>query len=385
MEKSYKFRIYPNKEQVDKLEYTLSLCRKLYNMGLEHRILEYKSGNNISYLQQQNLLPKLKEELPEYNTIHSQVLQDVLRRLDRSYKNFFRRCKEKKKGVNIKVGFPRFKSVNRFKSITYTQSGFRVLSNGHLKLSKIGTIRMFKHREIDGQIKTLTLKRDIDWYAIFTVKKPNALKRKPETAIGIDMGLKSLVTLSNGEQIQPPKLLIKSEQHIKDLQRAVSRKVKGSNNRKKCVRKLAKAHRKVERQRDDFLHKLSKELSQKADIIVFEKLNIRNMKRNHHLAKSISDASWDKLMRYTTYKAEEAGGYVEFVNPKGTSQICSKCGAIVPKSLSVRFHRCSICGFSSDRDVNASLNILGRLPTGSRELLKTPVETLPLPSLRGGK
>jgi putative transposase len=195
----------------------------------------------------------------------------------------------------------------------------------------------------------------------------------------VDLGLKNLAVLSTGESILHPKFLRASETKIKIIQREVSRKKKGSNNRRKCARRLAKAHRRVERRRDDFLHKASRALSMKADAIVFENLNINGMLKNHHLAKSISDVSWGKLMQFTHYKAASAGGAVYYVNPSGTSQICSRCGETVKKSLSERNHKCPNCGFSSDRDINAALNILGRLPADSRKLLKTPVETMPLP------
>jgi putative transposase len=199
----------------------------------------------------------------------------------------------------------------------------------------------------------------------------------------VDVGLKQLVKVTDGTTIMPPKYLRASEDKIKIIQKEVSRKKKGSENRKKCVRRLAKAHRRVERQRDDFLHKASRSLALKADTIVFENLNINGMLKNHHLAKSIGDASWGKLMQYTAYKAEEAGGSVCYVNPNGTSQICSRCGTMVRKSLAVRVHSCPTCGFSADRDLNASFNILGRLHTDSVELLKTPVEMLPLQLSKG--
>jgi len=380
--KAYKFRIYPKREQIENLDRTLMLCRRLYNAGLEQRITAYERGHKLTYQKQQNELPNLKAEMPEYNGVFSQVLQDTLHRLDKSYSNFFRRVKEKKG----KAGFPRFKPSNRYRSLTYPQAGFQISDNGHLELSKVGTIRMFRHREIVGTIKTCTIKRDAvgDWYAVFTTELPDVPKRKPKTAIGVDVGLKQLAKVTDGTKIMPPKFLRASEEKIKIIQRDVSGKVKGSENRRKCVRRLAKAHRRVERQRDDFLHKASRSLSLKADTIVFENLNIQNMQKNHHLAKSIGDASWGKLIQYTTYKAEDAGRRVVFVNPNGTSQICSRCGTMVRKSLSVRVHSCPTCGFSADRDLNASFNILGRLPSDRGELLKTPVEMLPLQQPQGG-
>jgi putative transposase len=202
----------------------------------------------------------------------------------------------------------------------------------------------------------------------------------------VDVGLINEVYLSNGEHISAPKHLRKSELVLKKYQREVSRKVKGSNNRKKAIRRLAKVHRKVERQRDDFLHKVSRTLANKADLVVFENLRIKDMMQNHRLAKSIGDAGWGKLIQYTTYKAEDAGHAVELIDPHGTSQICSRCGATVRKSLSDRIHLCTQCGFLAERDFNASLNILRRVGWDTPEPVPTPVEMSPLPlPLGGGK
>jgi putative transposase len=382
MERAYKFRLYPKREQVEQFDRTLMLCRRLYNNALEERITAYRmAGKTLNQYEQSRELVQVKTENPEYTELYSHSLQDVLKRLDKAYKAFFRRVKS-----GEEAGFPRFKSRNRFRSVTYDCYGFRLRDNGRLYATGIGEIRMFRHREIEGTPKTCNIKKDAvgDWWATITATIPDIPKRESKTAIGVDVGLKNLAMLSTGESIEPPKFLRASEDAIKIRQRDVSRKKKGGSNRRKCVKRLAKAHRRVERQRDDFLHKASRVLSHKADVIVFEKLNIQNMQKNHHLAKSIGDASWGKLMQYTTYKAVEAGGSVEFVNPNETSQICSRCGEIVKKSLSERFHVCTKCGFESDRDFNASLNILQRLGTGSVELYKTPVEMLPLPLPIGG-
>lgn len=381
MERTYKFRLYPNKRQAELLGKSINLCRLLYNNALEQRIIAYKEGKPTNFFEQKRGLVVLKQISPEYAEIYSHALQDVVKRLDTTYSNFFRRVKNKEK-----AGFPRFKSVDRYRSITFDRYGFRVRKDGRLNLTKVGEIRMFKHREIKGDMKTCTIKKDHvgDWWATIVATIPDAPLKQPKTAIGVDVGLKTLATISNGEVISRHRYLKMSEKKLKIIQREVSRKQKGSKNRKKCVRKLAKAHRKVERQRGDYLHKASRILADSGDIVVFENLDIRNMVKNRCFSKSISDASWGKLMQYTAYKVEETGGAVYFVNPDGTSQICSRCGTVVKKSLSERFHDCTKCGFSTDRDLNASFNILARLPTGSRELLKTPVEARPLPSPSGG-
>jgi len=391
-QRAYKFRIYPKTDEKERLERTLYLCKKLYNTELEQRILAYRvQRKSVKVREQENELPRLKEEMPEYREIYSQVLQNATKRLDKSFDNFFRRNKLRKQGYKIKVGFPRFKSSKQYKSITYPQnanSAFVIMADGNLMLAKIGKIRMFKHREIEGKIKTCTIKKhsDNEWYAIFTVEREEKTKKVPKTAIGIDIGLKQLIKATDGTTIEPPKYLRKSEEQIKHWSREVSYKIKGSGKRKKCIKKLARAYRRVERKRDDYLHKVSRDLVNRADIIVFEDLRIQNMLKNHKLAKSIGDASWGKLIRYTSYKADSAGGSVYYVNPNGTSQICSRCGNWVQKDLSERIHSCPSCGYKSDRDLNASFNILNRylkkrVGADSLELYnKTPVEMLPLPS-----
>ncbi len=215
-----------------------------------------------------------------------------------------------------------------------------------------------------------------------TTEVPDVTTRVPGTKIGIDCGLENLIVLNSGESIEAPKFLRKSEHKIRVLQRRLCRKVKRSRNRTKTRLKLAKIHRKVSRQRDDFLHKTSAWLVRKADLLVFEDLQITNMIRNRHLAKSIGDASWGKLVRYTSHKASSAGGRVELVDPRGTTQKCSGCGMVVKKSLSERVHRCTDCGLFLDRDLNAARNILNKVGRGTPEL--TPVEIGPPPSQPAG-
>jgi len=376
MKRAYRFRLYPKAKQVEQFEQTLTLCRRLYNAVLEHRIIAYRNGQPVTYLQQQNELPQIKRELSEYGLVYSQALQDALRRLDCAYRNFFRRVAEKRRSKKVKVGFPRFKSENRYNSLTYPQSGFRLLPNGHLLLSKVGEVRMFIHRVPKGKIKTLNVKRDGcgDWFAVLTVEKPS-VRARTVPAVGVDLGLRNLVTLSDGEKVLPPKFLRRSEKKLKRLQRQVSRKRKGSGKRRKAVLRLAKGHRLVELQRTDFLHNLSHDLAQ-CDV-VFEKLNVSSMLKNHCLAKSISDASWGRLVGMTVYKAEEAGGRVVLVDPKFTSQECSVCHTRVKIVLANRIFKCPQCGLIICRDVNAARIVLQRgVGGGTAEF--TPVENTPL-------
>ena len=377
MKKAYKFRIYPNRKQEIKLNRTLSTCRHLYNDALEERrgraelnnlyrgfdVFPWGKPEWISYEGQANDLSCSKT--PEQKEVFSQVLQDVLRRLDKTFKNFYRG-----------FGYPRFKGKGRYDSFTYPQKGFD-LKAGKLNLSKIGSIRIFQHREIGGTIKTCTIKKDIDqWYAVFTVEIEKQIEQVPVvTAIGADVGLKSLITLSSGKQIEPPEYLRASEDKLAHEQKWLSRKKKGSANRQKQRLKVARVHRKIRNQRKDFAHKTSRELVNNYDLIAFENLNIKGMVQNHHLAKSISDAGWYQLQTFTAYKAEDAGKQCKFVVSNGTSQECCICGNIEYLTLADRVFRCSKCGNIKDRDHNAAINIEHRaVPTDCGEL--TPVESM---------
>ncbi len=359
--KTYKYRLYPTKQQKQLLADTLECCRSLYNCALEQRKVAYRQfGVSVRRLDQQAELLEIKEYFPEYKKIHSQVLQEVILRVDRSFQNFFRRLKN-----NEKPGYPRFKGYGWYDSFTYPQSGFSLSANSkgnqRLKLSKIGEIKVRLHRAVQGTIKTCTIKKELNhWYVCFSCEGEPEILPKTGKAVGIDVGLEKFATLSDGTIINNPRFLRESEVKLKREQRKLSRKKKGSNSRKKQKTKLAKIHRKIKNQRNDFLHKESCKLVTNYDVIVFEDLRIKNMVKNHHLAQSISDASWSKFIDYTTYKAESAGRKVILVNPRNTSQTCSNCGVMVKKSLAVRTHKCPYCGLILDRDVNAAINILRR-------------------------
>ncbi|WP_259134273.1 RNA-guided endonuclease InsQ/TnpB family protein [Methanosalsum natronophilum] len=270
---------------------------------------------------------------------------------------FFRRCKN----GEAKVGYPRFKGKKRYNSFTYPQSGFSIYGK-KLKLSKIGKIRIVQHREIEGKIKNCTIRKDgKQWYVIFSVVIENNVEPvEPVTFVGIDVGLNSLVTLSDGTQIDSPKYYRNTEAELKKQQRNLSKKRKFSNNWKKQCDKVNRSHRKIRNQKHDFNHKLSRELINTYDFIAFEDLNVKNMVKNSRLSKSIHDASWSNLIQITKYKAGEAGKFVELVKPYNTSQLCSKCGQKVEKTLAVRVHNCPYCGLVLDRDHNGAINILNR-------------------------
>lgn len=361
MKKTFQFRIYPTKNQEVLLNRTLSTCRHLYNEALAERkheselnelmrdfgVFPWGKPEWINYYDQANDLSESKTNFQK--EVFSQVLQNVLKRVDRSFKNFFNG-----------FGYPRFQGRNRYNSFTYPQKGFEL--DEKLTLSKIGNIKIIQHREIEGKIKTCTIKKDIDqWYVSFSCEIDNPiLPVEIKTETGIDVGLKSLLTMSNGSQIEPPEFLRESEQKLTQEQKRLSRKKKRSQNRNHQRIVVAKTHRRIRNQRKDFAHKTSRKLVEIFDRIVFEDLQIKNMVQNHHLAKSISDASWSQLISFTKSKAECAGKIVELVNARNTSQNCSGCGNSVPKDLSVRIHSCPFCGLELDRDHNAAINILKR-------------------------
>jgi putative transposase len=353
MKTAYKFRIYPNRQHVAQLELTLDTCRHLYNQALADRKNAYEAeGISRTYEDQAAMLVAEKKD-GNFKGVFSQVLQDVLRRLDKSFKAFFRRVKN-----GEKPGYPRFKGKEWYKSFTYPQIGYK-LEGSKLTLSKIGSIRIFKHREIEGKIKTCTIKKDNlgHWYAILVSEKEDVALVEPKTAIGADVGLNSLVALSTGETVEYPRYYIQAENKLAVAQRNLSRKKKGSGNRLKAKIKVAKLHLKIQNHRDEFLHQVSRKIVDSADLIVFENLNIQGMLKNHHLAKHIQDHAWGKLIQFTQSKAAKAGKMVELVEARYTSQKCSQCGMMVPKTLADRVHLCPNCGLELDGDINASINI----------------------------
>ena len=353
MKTAYKFRMYPNRQQEAQLDLNLETCRHLYNLALADRKYSYETeGISRTYEDQAAMLVVEKRDC-NFTCVFSQVLQDVLRRLDKSFKAFFRRVKN-----GEKPGYPRFKGVGWYKSFTYPQVGFK-LDCSKLTLSKIGSIRIFKHREVEGKIKTCTIKKDLlgHWYAILVSEMEDVPQVEPKVAIGVDVGLKNMVALSDGTAIQYPRYYVQAEKKLAVAQRELSRKKKGSINRQVAKTRVAKLHQKIQNHRDEFLHQVSRKLVDSADLIVFENLNISGMLKNHHLAKHIQDHAWGKLIQFTQSKAAKAGKVVELVDARYTSQKCSQCGIIVPKTLAERVHRCPNCGLEMDRDINASLNI----------------------------
>lgn len=353
--KTFKYRLYPTNEQIRRIDQTIETCRRLYNSFLEDRIYTYQEGHfSPTKIDQINQLKNRKKDNPYLLTVHSQVLQDVAARLDKSYNNFFRRAKSGRE----KPGFPKFKGRQHYNSFCYPQSGFSLTGN-MLKFSKIGNVKIKLHRSLEGKVKTCSvIKKNDRYYACFSCETEKNILPANGNAVGIDVGIADFVITSDGEFFPKLDVYRKSEKRLKYLQRQVSRRKKSSNRRRKAVKLLARQHEKVSNQRKDIAHKVSNRLINNYDLIAHEDLQITNMVKNHNLAKSINDAAWSMLFQFLAYKASDANRQVIAVPPAYTSQICSNCGKIVPKKLSERQHNCPYCGLSLQRDVNAARNIL---------------------------
>src|SRR6266700_1246395 len=345
--KAYKFRISPTQKQSAKLEWILRRCKELYNAALEERREAYRmNGVSVSYQMQANQLPAIKELREEYQDIHSQVQQDVLKRLEKAMQAFFRRVRN-----DETPGYPRFKSADRYDSFTYPQGGYEII-NKRLHLSKIGHIKIKLHREMKGTIKTCTIKREGDlWYAVFTTEyefDPSITFHPSEEEVGIDLGIISFAALSDGTFIENPHVYRNAEDAIKEAHHKVHRRKKGSHRRARAKKELSRLYRKARNKRRDFLHKASHKLIKQYGTLVFEDLHIDTMtkapepKQDEHgnylpngaaakggLIKSILDAGWGTFVMICSHKAAEAGGKVVKVSPNGTSQACSGCGCVV--------------------------------------------------------
>ncbi len=358
---TYKFRLVPTHKQVELLSFTLTRCRELYNAALQERRDAYRMARkSLNYYDQANQLVEVKEVRPEYKDIHSQILQDVLRRVDKTFQAFFSRVKSGEK----QVGYPRFQGRDRYDSFTFPQLGW-TLHNDRLTLSKIGAVKVRLHRSMQGKVKTVTVKREGEhWYVCFSVEVVDVAMPHNDKAVGIDLGLTTFAVLSTGQKIENPRCLRKSLHKLATKQQALSRCKRGSHRRAKARRAVTHVHRRIRNQRADFLHKESRKLVNEYGTIVFEKLQPKNMVRNHNLALSISDAGWGQFVSYASYKAANARRSVLTVSPAYTSQTCSSCGTIKRKELSERWHSCE-CGCSLDRDHNAAINIL-RLGTSQQ-------------------
>jgi len=351
MRKTFKYRIYPSKSQISKINNILELTRFVYNQTLALRKDSWElDKTHVSLYETSNMLTKWKIDKPELNNVHSQILQNAQRRVDLAFKSFWRRSK-----AGQTPGFPRFKGFGRYNSLTYPQMGFSLHPDG-LYLSKIGRVKIVLHRPIKGTIKTCTIKRTPTgkWFVYFSceVEKDIPLP-KTDKKVGIDLGLITYIQCSDETKIDKPRFFKREQKALAKVQRRLS-KLKNYKNR----HSVGLVHERIVNSREDFCHKASKSIVDKYDFIVHEELDVQNMLEQKKYSKSISDASWSTFIEFLTYKAESADRIIISVDPRGTSQRCYRCGEFVPKDIEERNHNCSNCGLNVSRDLNSALEIL---------------------------
>ena len=353
------------KSSYSALVYTLEICRQLYNAALEQRILAYRRQRvSLSFYDQCKDLTALRAADPEYRALSAVMTRlTVLHRLDRAMKAFFRRCK-----TGQKPGFPRFKGKGRFDTLVFGGQDWKIRGQ-KIHLHSIGTFRFTGSVRREGTLKGLRIKRVADrWEVQVLVDIGVAPAVRPAVdGVGIDVGIKTFATLSNGERVGHPRFLKKLLDELKTIQKCLSSKKRGSNRRQKAKTALQRLHRRIANRRRDFLHQTSRALVNQYDGFAVEALDIEQMmqqspddmssRQARGLHRGIMDSAWSTFIFYLAYKAEEAGKPVVRVDPKGTSQRCSDCGTVVRKGLRVREHACPACGLVLDRDENAARNI----------------------------
>ena len=352
--KTYKFRLYPTKAQAELLERQLYECCRLYNAALQERRDAYRLERKSIKLYDQTY--QLKEIFAEGDSgiLGFSAAWHVLDRVDKAFKAFFRRVKEGKG----KTGFPRFKSARRFDSFDWQVSrGSHVAKNGKLRILKMGECKIKLHRPIEGTVKHASVKREAGkWYACLSVEYEAEPLPPSAGEVGLDVGLSSFVTLSDGSEIDNPRYYKEAQKELRRAQRKVARRKKGSQGRRAAVLLLQKAHAHVRNQRADFHHKISRWVINNHGFIAAEDLNIKGLSGGI-LAKSVRDAGWGYFLNQLAYKAESAGRVFVKVDPRGTSQRCV-CGAEVRKELKDRWHGCTACGLSVSRDHASAMEIL---------------------------
>jgi len=355
MLKAYKYRLYPTKQQKEYFANCFGCARFIYNQMLSDKIDHYKETKEML----KNTPAQYKKEFPFLKEVDSLALANAQQNLNKAYKNFFR---------DKSVGFPKFKSKHKSKAsyTTNNQGGNIRFADGKIKLPKIGFVKLNQHREFEGVIKSCTISKNKSgkYFVSILVKSEDEEIDATERKIGIDLGISDFAITTNdlGEtkKYKNPKHLYKSEKKLKKAQRSLSRKQKGEKNRNKARIQVAKKHEKIANQRKDFLHKLSKKITDENQVIVIETLSSKNLMKNHKLAKSIGDVGWYEFAHQLEYKAKQKGRTIIKADRfYPSSQICSACGnRDGKKPLHIREWNCPNCGEHLDRDINASKNLL---------------------------
>lgn len=376
MRTAYQYRLRPTPDQESLMDNWLELLRRQYNYRLGERFNWWEQNRcDVNACPLICYLPELKPHpdfysqkrdlvnskllFPEYREIHSQVLQDCVERVKKTFDRWFKGDSKDKRS-----GKPRFKGQGRYRSFTFPQMKQDCIDGKFIKLPKLGKVKLILHRPIaEGfKIKTATITKKADgWYVTLSLEDASVPELSPElptldNTIGIDMGLKSFLVTDEGQEVEIPQYYRKAQKKLGRLQRSLSRKKQGSKRRKKAIKRVAKAHQKVANQRKDFHYKTAKKLLNQGKHIGHEALNIKGIARTR-MAKSTHDAGWGQFLSILSVKAANAGLMTIAVNPNGTTQNCSGCGQKVPKEIQDRWHSCPHCGLELDRDHNAAINI----------------------------
>ena len=351
--RTYRYPLLPTRRQERVLGSWFGSCQRLYNAALEQRISWWRqSRTSLSLYDQTKELTGLRAEDAEYARVPVEIARSALKRLDRAFQAFFRRVKR-----GETPGFPRFRAHHRYRSFGIGRAS---VTGDRVRVPKLGLVRFCRYRDLDGEIRDVEIRRSAKrWWVCIVVDMGAAPTPRPvRSVVGIDLGLTDFATLSTGETISNPRHFRTAQRTLKRRQQAFARKRKGSANRAKARQHVALMHERVQNQRRDFHCKVAADLVGRFDLVAHEALNVKGLSRSR-LAKSVHDAGWSAFLGRLACKAESAGTRVIPVDPRGTTQNCSDCGAVVRKGLGDRLHSCP-CGAVLGRDHNAALNILAR-------------------------
>jgi len=356
---TYRYRLLPLKSQHRALERLCAAQRELYNAALEERIDCYrKTGQTRTYVDQCKALTQCRHELPDMGELPANLQRWTLKRLDDAFQGFFRRLKAR----NGKAGFPRFRSKGRWEAFGFAEFRGIRFDGKRLRFAGMpGGLKLHLHRLLpeDADIRSCVLRREgRGWFICLQIAVETPPKHAVASALGVDLGLRVFAYCSDNVVIPNPRIAQRAEKELRRRQRALARCKRGSQRRHKVRAQVARVHRKVTDTRNTWLHQQSAALVRRADLIAVEDLKVSNMIRHPTLARSIADASWSRFLWMLDYKVEKTGGHLIRVDPRNTTQECSRCHELVPKALAVRTHNCSSCGLVIGRDYNSSLNIL---------------------------